>query len=102
MLTDQACRQSRGSRQQGLAIPTLLATVSILGLSASAALAASAGDDKSSPASVADKTNEELLKKLRAMEKRIEMLEGKLKQKEAAPAAAGQPRPAAAAAGAPA
>src|SRR5215470_14715093 len=71
--------------------PTLIATASILAVSGVAAVAGNVGDGPAKPASVSDTPNEELIKKLRAMERRIEMLEGKLKQKQGGTAATAAP-----------
>jgi len=69
----------------------LLATVSLLAVGA-----AQAGENAASPPAAAAVSNEALLKKLDAMERRIKMLEGQLRQKKA-PAAASDRRAAAAA-----
>src|SRR5262249_53758374 len=74
MPVDRARRKISSSVKVQSTLPTLIATASILSLSAGAAVAGDA----------TDKSNEELLKKLRAMEQRIEMLEGKLKQQKRA------------------
>src|SRR5262245_8435865 len=76
------------------ALPTLIATASILSASGSAVVAGDVSDVSTRTASVSDKSNEEMLKKMRAMEQRIEMLEGKLKQqqKQGSAAAAAPPQ----------
>jgi len=63
------------------ALRTLLAAASMLGASEGAALAA--GDEPPRP-TVGDSTNAALMKKLEAMEQRIKILEGQLKQKHTA------------------
>src|SRR5262249_43267562 len=70
------------------ALPTLIATASILSASGTAVVAGDINDVSARTASVSDKSSEELLKKMRAMEQRIEMLEGKLKQQQKQGAAA--------------
>ena len=54
-----------------------------------------AAEDTAAKAAPAQNSNEELLKKLELMEKRIQTLEGQLKQKQASAPAAGAPTPAA-------
>jgi hypothetical protein len=76
------------------ALTTMIAATSILGVSSFAGIAADASDESSSSPSVSKASNEALLNKLQAMERRIQMLEGQLKQKQesaAAPADAPQP-----------
>ena len=91
MSTDQARKRRRSAALRG-AVPKLIATASILGACGSApVVAAGANDDTSRPASAAEKANAELLKKLHAMELRMEKLEAKLKQKQDPAAAAAAP-----------
>jgi hypothetical protein len=68
----------------------LLAGVSIFGLTTAVALAA---NEETQPAAVAQPSNEELIKKLLAMEQRVQALEKQLKQKQSV-AAAPSPKPA--------
>src|SRR5882757_795933 len=82
MSVDRDRRNVRGYINVQSALPTLIATASILSASGSAAVAGDVGDVSARTASVSEKSNEELLKKMRAMEQRIEMLEGKLKQQK--------------------
>src|ERR1700731_4677497 len=77
------------SRAPGLT--SLLATVSMLSLSAGAALA---GEDAAKPVPVATQSpDEELSKKLERMEQRVKLLEEQLRQKGAVASAAGSPPP---------
>jgi hypothetical protein len=77
------------SRAPGLT--SLLATVSMLSLSAGAALA---GEDAAKPVPVAIQSpDEELSKKLERMEQRVKLLEEQLRQKGAVASAAGSPPP---------
>jgi hypothetical protein len=95
---DRARRKVRGSIILQGALPTLIVTASILSASCVAAVAGETGDVSTRAVPASDKSNEELLKKLRVMERRIEMLEGKLKQKqEGVAATAAQPQATAAA-----
>src|SRR5262245_66042787 len=82
MSVDRERRSVTGFINVQSALPTLIATASILSASGSAVVAGDVGDVSARTASVSDKSNEELLKKMRAMEQRIEMLEGKLKQQK--------------------
>ena len=77
-------RQPASRRRRTLA--TLLAGVSMLGVSGAAALAADEGTARVS-ALVAQPTSEEMIKKLLAMEQRVQSLEKQLKQKQTAEAA---------------
>src|SRR5215813_9455475 len=93
MSVDRERRNVTGFINVQSALPTLIATASILSASGSAVVAGDANDVSARTASVSDKTNEELLKKMRAMEQRIEMLEGKLKQqKQGSASATAQPQ----------
>jgi len=87
--------RARGFRHIGV-FATLLATTSLMALGVGAARA---DDEAARHAAV---TNEALLKKLDAMERRIRTLEGQLKQAHAAPAAPAAARPASAPTQAPA
>src|SRR6266550_2056155 len=92
MSVDHDRRNVRGYINVQSALPTLIATASILSASGSAVVAGDVGDVSARTASVSDKSSDELLKKMRAMEQRIEMLEGKLKQqKQGSTAAAATP-----------
>jgi len=82
MSVDRERRNVAGFINVQSALPTLIATASILSASGSAVVAGDVSDVSARTASVSDKSNEELLKKMRAMEQRIEMLEGKLKQQK--------------------
>jgi hypothetical protein len=96
MSVDREHQSVRGFINVQSALPTLIATASILSASGSAVVAGDVSDVSARTASVSDKSNEELLKKMRAMEQRIEMLEGKLKQQQkqgSASATATPPQP---------
>src|SRR5262245_23124589 len=93
MSVDRERRSVTGFINVQSALPTLIATASILSASGSAVVAGDVGNVPARTASVADKSNEELLKKMRAMEQRIEMLEGKLKQQKQGSASAMAPHP---------
>src|SRR5215510_28644 len=82
MSADRERRKVRGSINVKSTLPTLIATASILSASGSAVVAGDVNDISTRAASVSEKSNEELLRKMRAMEQRIEMLEGKLKQQQ--------------------
>src|SRR5882762_6968360 len=82
MSVDRERRNVAGFINVQSALPTLIATASILSASGSAVVAGDVSDVSARTASVSDKSNEELLKKMRAMEQRVEMLEGKLKQQK--------------------
>lgn len=73
---------ARSSSKRRRTLATLLVTVSMLGASGGFVLASS--DEPSRPTSVAETSNETLLKKLEAMEQRMKTLERKLKQKQLA------------------
>jgi len=94
MSVDRERRNVTGFINVQSALPTLIATASILSASGSAVVAGDVNDVSARTASVSDKANEELLKKMRAMEQRIEMLEGKLKQqqKQGSASATAQPQ----------
>ena len=87
----KAATLAAASRRHARAM--LLASASLLAVGA-----AQAGDNAASSPAPATVSNEALLKKLDAMERRIKMLEGQLRQKKAAaPAAASDQRAAASA-----
>src|SRR5262245_42639724 len=94
MSPDRERRKVRGSINVKSTLPTLIATASILSASGSAVVAGDVNDISTRAASVSEKSNEELLRKMRAMEQRIEMLEGKLKQqqKQGSASATAQPQ----------
>src|SRR5258708_13710439 len=85
-----ACRVAAPSTKPRCALTMLLATVAMLGASGAGALA---GDEAKLSALVAQPGNEELIKKLLAMEQRVQALEKQLKQKQAAAAGAAPPTP---------
>src|SRR6266700_1766416 len=93
MSVDRDRRNVRGYINVQSALATLIATASILSATGSAAVAGDVGDVSTRTASVSDKSNEDVLKKMRAMEQRIEMLEGKLKQQKQGSAAAAATSP---------
>src|SRR5262245_11595804 len=82
MSVDRERRNVTGFINVQSTLPTLIATASILSASGSAVVAGDVNDVSARTTSVSEKPNEELLKKMRAREQRIEMREGKLKQQQ--------------------
>jgi len=82
------------NRLRGGASPLVISLAAFSLLLAAGGYAAA--EDAAAKAAPAQAANDELLKKLELMEKRIQMLEGQLKQKQASATPAGAPAPAAA------